>query len=102
MMVRRTIAPSTPYTSTPTLQGSRYGKVAEQHQPDEDVIHRQGFFNQIARQERQRLGIGHRTALSDREIPPEGGTEEQGEGDPHQRPGGRLFHGHAMCAATPL
>ena len=26
-----------------TLQGSRHGKVAEQHQPDEDVINRQRF-----------------------------------------------------------
>jgi ribose 5-phosphate isomerase A len=31
-----------------------------------------------------------------------GGTEEQREGNPHQRPGGSLFHGHAVRATTPL
>ena len=86
----------------PTLQGCRHRKIAEQHQPDEDVIHRQGFFNQIAGEERQRLRIGHRAALRNGEIPPEGGTEEQRERDPHQRPGGRLLHGHAMRAAPTL
>ena len=85
-----------------SLQGSRHGKVAEQHQPDEDVINRQGFFNQITGEEGERLRVGHRAAFGRGQIPPEGGTEQQGEGDPHQRPGRSLFDAHAVCAATPL
>ena len=85
-----------------TLQSRRHGEVAEQHQPDEDVINRQGFFNQIAGEEGERLRIGHRAAFGRGQIPPEGGAEEQGESNPDQRPGGGLFHGHAVRAATAL
>ncbi len=35
----------------PALQSRRYGEIAEQHQPDEDVIDRQRFFNQITGEE---------------------------------------------------
>ena len=35
----------------PALQSRRYGEIAEQHQPDEDVIDRQRFLNQITGEE---------------------------------------------------
>ncbi|MNY08400.1 hypothetical protein D3C86_1412530 [compost metagenome] len=85
-----------------TLQCSRHRKIAEQHQPDKNVINGEGFLNQIAGQEGERLWVCHRAAFRLYQIPPERGAEQQGEGDPHQRPGGGLFHGHAMCAATAL
>lgn len=84
------------------LQGCRHSKVAEQHQPDENVINRQGFFNQITGEEGERLRIGHRTAFSRGQIPPEGGAKEEREGNPDQRPDGGLLNAHAVLAATTL
>ncbi len=45
------------------LQSRRHGEIAKQHQPDEDVINRQRFFNQIAGEEGECLRIGHRAAF---------------------------------------
>ncbi len=54
-----------------TLQRGGHREVAEQHQPDEDVIYRQRFLDQIAGEKRQRLRVGHRAALGLHQIPPE-------------------------------
>ena len=58
------------------LQRCRHGEVAKQHQPDEDVVHRQRFFDQVTGEEGQRLRVSHRTALSFRQIPPERGVKQ--------------------------
>ena len=66
------------------LQLRRYGKIAEQHQPDKDVIHRQGLLDQVAGEKLQRLLVGEFTAGIGIQIPPDGAIERQGDSDPHQ------------------
>ncbi|MOA03279.1 hypothetical protein D3C78_1227760 [compost metagenome] len=86
----------------PTLQVGRNGKVAEQHQPDEDVIDRQRFFDQITGEEGQRLGVGDGAPGGLVQVVPEAQVEQQREADPHQRPTGGLLERHGVCAFAAL
>ncbi len=47
-----------PVEQHPALQLGRNGKVAEQHQPDEDVVHRQRLLDKVAGEKLQPLLVG--------------------------------------------
>jgi hypothetical protein len=72
------------------LQFRRHGEVAEDHDEDEHVVHRQRLFDQVAGEEFQRLGPRHLGALGAVQIPPEQAGEGECEADPDDHPGQRL------------
>ncbi len=80
----------------PALQLGRNGKVTEQHQPDEDVVHCQRFLDEVAGKELQPLLIGDFTARAVIQPEPDSQVEEQGNTDPDEGPDARLFERYLM------
>ncbi len=89
-----------PVQQYPALQLGRNGKVAEQHQPDEDVVHRQRLLDEVAGEELQPLLVGNFTAGTVIQPEPDGQVEEERHADPDEGPDTRLFEGHLVRLAA--
>jgi hypothetical protein len=86
----------------PLLELRRHGEIGEQHQEDEDVVHRQRLLDQVAGDELQRLGVGHLArrgiGAGSVQVPPQPADEDERDRDPDQRPDRRLPHRDAVRA----
>lgn len=84
------------------LEFGRDGEVGEEHQEDEDVVDRQGFFDQVAGDELDGLGVGEfagdGVTAHAAEVPPQPADEDEGDGDPGQGPDAGLAHGDFVGA----
>lgn len=60
-----------PVEQNPALQLDGNGKVAKQHQPDEDVIHRQRLLDEVAGEELHGFLVGQLPAGIHIQIPPD-------------------------------
>jgi hypothetical protein len=82
----------------PLLELRRHREVGEDHQEDEDVVHRQTLLDEIAGEEFHRPGVGHGRAVILINSPPEQRIEGEAQGHPDQRPVQRLLHAHGVGA----
>ena len=73
------------------------GKEAEEGDPDENIVHRQGLLDQVTGQEFQGLFVGDLPGKLAIEVPPEPGAEGEGNQDPDHRPGGRFLNADPVC-----
>ncbi|MNQ91886.1 hypothetical protein D3C85_1072860 [compost metagenome] len=89
-----------PVEQHPTLQLGRNGEVAKQHQPDEDVVHRQRLLDEVAGEELQPLLVGDLTPGTVIQPEPDGQVEQQGHADPDEGPDPRLFQRHLVRLAA--
>jgi hypothetical protein len=71
-------------------------EVRKNRQEQEDVIDRQGFFDQVAGKEFQCLAVGQRGTVQSAKVPPQSGVEGQCQAHPRQRPAGRFPHRHPV------
>ncbi|MNF92239.1 hypothetical protein D3C84_748760 [compost metagenome] len=89
-----------PVEQHPALQLGRNGEVAKQHQPDEDVVHRQRLLDEVAGEELQPLLVGDLTPGTVIQPEPDGQVEQQGHADPDEGPDPRLFQRHLVRLAA--
>ena len=81
------------------LRGRRHAEVGEQHQEDEDVVHRQRFFHQIAGQEFRGDAGGVRLGQGAAQVEPQAGIEDQRQADPDRTPDNGFALANAMGSA---
>ncbi len=72
------------------LVGRRHAEVREQQDEDENIVDAERVFDQVAREELDRLGLASPEIQAD--------VEPQRQHNPDDRPGRRLAHGHGVGA----
>ena len=85
----------------PLLRLRRHREIGEQHQEDEDVVDRQGLFDQVAGKEFQRDAVGVLRRHLALQVPPQADVEDHGQADPGQRPDHRFTRADLVRAVLP-